>query len=220
MNIPQYWRLAIGCVCVAISGLACSGSGNVAATAMAAQAAPIDALRAYCIAAFPQDFDAPETPFTRAFTAKAGEEYVIASFHSYDGNSTTSLLYLTPAGFLEYSLRLTDGAALPYTTACDLDNTTTHYAVLESTTVFKEVELKTALCELPAGTVRPVDPDTSWGSSMADFDAAGDTIYEITLNAYSATCGGAENGFVRASSTRIRNTTSTKAPFTTILGPA
>ncbi len=217
MNTFRFWRAMAGCVGVVLGGVACGGGGS----AIDAQTAPIEAWRSYCVATFPQGFESPATAFSRGFTANAGDEYLIARFFGFDGRSTTTLLLLTPAGPQDYDLRLEGGAALPYTTSCDLENTNEHLAVFATTTLFREATLATPLCELPAGTVRPLNAEAASGHSLADAAAGGDAlVYEISLNALGAECAGAETGFARVPPVTVRDTSTHLVPIRTILGPA
>lgn len=209
MNVGWKCRLVCGAVVLTACGGDEEGSPGVAETTL-------EAWRAYCVATFTEDYAVRDVFDDPMFTARVGEEYVIASFDFDDG---ATLVYLAPAGPETFPVAATD-TGLPFVSNCQAGSTTDYYAVFSSVTIHAEEALSTPLCQLSAGVARPRDTTRQAGYSATSFNFAGPTTYEIFLNVFSADCGGAERGYVSVPQTNLFGTTTWLAPIITILGPA
>ena len=156
-----------------------------------------DTWRAYCIATFTQNHDVIDVFGDTVFTATAGQQYLMEDYGESFGESSATLLYLTPMGPYDFKLVAPDGTAdFPFTSNCAFDGGRSYYAAFTDVAVFASEALSMKLCDIAAGTALPRTPGIT-GSIASDLSfSSGPSTYEIYLNAFSAGCGGAESGFV------------------------
>lgn len=187
------------------SGGAGSGDGTVT-----------DQWAAFCTATFTQDtpiIDAFDEPM---FTAKAGEEYLLADFSDSFGGRA-ELLYLTSVGPDSFEVEPDANGGWPFTSNCTIGQGVPYYAVFTNVDVFAEKELTTKSCSLSAGSVLPAG-NSGRGYSLSG--SAGDaTIYEVILGPFSEQCQGLAKGYVKVPHTRSFNSTTWLVPIAGIIGP-
>jgi hypothetical protein len=168
----------------------------------------------YCIATMTEDHQVLDFFGDVAFTARVGEEYLIARLEA----DQAELVFLATTGPWNFDI---DGTAetRPFTTQCAVGATTDHYAVFSDVTVFAEEELTTPLCDLDAGAVRPREP-TGSGYGITGSNVGSNQTYEVILNAFSAECGGADRGYVSVPETTVHGSHTWLVPIIGIVGPA
>lgn len=195
-----------------------AGTAGAGASSSEGPGTITDLWRDFCVATFTVDYAVTDAFGAPLFTARAGEEYLLVS---YTGpNVSADLAYLTSMGPYEFGVApKADTMALPITTDCPTDlEAASYFAVFSDVSVYAEPELVTKICGLEAGAALPRDTATGAGfgleSSGPDF-----AVYEIFLNAFSAQCGGASNGYISASRIQLFGTTTTIVPFKVINAP-
>jgi hypothetical protein len=145
------------------------------------------------------------------FTAHTGEKYLVIDYDEV----TARLAYLTPAGPISFDVPASAESTFPFTASCAPNPPHSYFAVFADVTVFAEPELVTKICDLKAGAAVMRDVGTGSGSGL---QTPGDatSVYEIFLNAFSAQCGGAENGYVQVHEITVFGSPRTFAPFAVI----
>ncbi len=202
------------------SGSSSGGTGGTSGSSSGAGTITDD-WRAYCVATFTADYDVMDPFGDLLFTARAGEEYLVMEYpnpFSASSNSA-SLAYLTPNGPMDFDV---EGPAstpgTPFSTDCPANGAREYYAIFTDVSVYAEDTLTTKLCDLEAGTTVPLQGGIATGFGLASISSEG-AVYEIFLNALSAQCGGAENGFVLVPQVRVLSTTTYLVPIRPIMGP-
>jgi len=166
----------------------------------------------FCVATFTADYAVMDAFKKPLFTARAGEEYLILSFFA---EFSASLAYLTPHGPIEFDVDADVGETLPFTSSCS-PQFPTYYAVFADVSVFAELGLENKLCDLASGTAAAREPRLAGYSLEAN--SATEAIYEIHLNAFSARCGGVDNGYIRVPAITALGSARMIVPFGLILG--
>ncbi len=170
----------------------------------------------FCTATFTQDtpiIDAFDEPM---FTAKAGEEYLLADFSDTFGGRA-ELLYLTSVGPDSFELEPDASGGWPFTSNCTIGQGVPYYAAFTNVNVFAEKELTTKSCSISAGSVLPAG-SSSRGYSFSG--SAGDSaIYEVILGPFSEQCQGLARGYISVPHTRSFNSTTWLVPIAGIIGP-
>jgi hypothetical protein len=170
----------------------------------------------YCTATFTVD-----TPIVSAFdepmfTARAGQEFLLADFSDSFGGRA-ELVYLTNAGPDSFEVEPSSDGAWPFTSNCTIGQGVPYYAVFKNVSVFAEKELTTKVCDLTEGTALPA------GASGRGYSFAGSqgssALYEIILGPFSAQCGGLAKGYVTVPQTQSFGSTTWLVPFAGIIGP-
>ena len=204
--------LVVGCDSDPSTGTGAAGNGNGQVT---------DAWRGYCVATFTKDTAIEDVFGDPAFTARAGEEYLLAEYDSFGGEATVEIAYLTPNGPETYSVPMSGGAAdsAPFTSNCTQGTAVEYYAVFADVTVYEDEALTKAICTLPAGTAVVRDGSLNAGYSAMSLNFSGPQKYEIMLNALGARCGGAETGYVSVPSVELFGTTTWLSPLGIVLKP-
>jgi hypothetical protein len=180
-----------------------------------------DEWRGYCVATFSQDYAVLDFFDERLFTARAGEEYLMASYGTQSDEDHASLLYLTPDGPYDFSITAPAGSReFPFTTNCEFDNATRYYAVFEDVTVYETEALSTPICELSAGTVLAADTSQMAGHSAVTVGLSGPQTYDVFLNVFASQCGGAESGYVSVPETVVLGIHTWLVPIRSIIGPS
>lgn len=170
--------------------------------------------RDFCVATFTQDYTVLDHLGDVDFTAKAGDEYLVASL----GSDAARLIHIAATGPYEFDVEAADHELLPLTSTCQAGSTTNHLAVFSDIIVFADRERTTPICTLAAGTTRPYDATSTFGYILNSTN--GQAYFEIWLNAFSADCEGAESGYVEVPSTWLFEATTWLSPIHTISGPS
>jgi hypothetical protein len=170
----------------------------------------------FCTGTFTEDtaiLDAFDEP---AFTARAGDEYLLADFDDTFGGRA-EFLYLTGVGPDSFEVEPGADGSWPFTSNCAIGAGVPYYAVFENVSVFAEQELETKICDLSAGLVLPA------GSSGRGFAYAGSlgesAIYQLILGPFSAECDGQQSGYIRVPRTSSFGSTTWLVPVAGIIGP-
>lgn len=171
---------------------------------------------AFCTATFTQDtpiIDAFDEPM---FTAKAGDEYLLADFSDTFGGRA-ELLYLTSVGPDSFELEPDANGAWPFTSNCTIGQGAPYYAVFTNVNVFAEKALTTKSCSLSAGSVLPAGTS---GRGYSFSGSAGESaIYEVILGPFSEQCQGLTRGYISVPHTRSFNSNTWLVPIAGIIGP-
>jgi hypothetical protein len=177
--------------------------------------------QSYCVATVTSDTSIDD--FGDTIELRAGSQFLVAGYEDGFGDVQVDLLYLTPGGPYGLEIQVATAEELPISSNCDLPNAKQYYAVFQDLAVFAEKELTTKLCDLSACTVLPQD-NTFISQGVADFssiDFSGKPqTYEVSLNAFSAQCGGGQSGFISVPSTKVLGTTTWLPGIHWILGPS
>jgi hypothetical protein len=128
-----------------------------------------------------------------------------------------TLAYLTPAGPISFDVAASAGPTFPFTSTCAPNPPSSYFAVFADVSVFAEAELVTKLCDLKAGTTVMHDNAKNAGYSL-ETSSAGTSVYKVFLNAFSAQCGGADNGYIRVGAITALGSTRILVPFEVIAG--
>ncbi len=198
---------------------ACGGEdGDEAAGGGSGQVAP--PWDTYCVATFTEDAAVQDEFDEPLFTARAGERYLMADYGEFFGEDTADLLFLTSSGPESFRLTAPAGSQdFPFTTDCTFDGGVPYYAVFADVSVHATAALDNVLCEPSAGTALPLDTSSGAGYFAESFNFSGPSTYSVSLNAFSAQCGGQEDGFISVPEIKIHGTTTWLVPITTIIGP-
>lgn len=170
----------------------------------------------FCTATFTKDTPLVDAFDEPAFTARAGDEFLLSDFRDSFGGRA-ELLYLTSAGPDSFDVEPNADGAWPFTSNCTINEGVPYYAVFKSVSVFAEKELTTKVCDLSEGSVLPA------GTSGRGFSFSGTSgqsaIYEVMLGPFSAQCGDLGKGFIRVPQTTSFGATTWLVPITSIIGP-
>jgi hypothetical protein len=170
----------------------------------------------FCTATFTEDTPIVDAFGEAAFTARAGDEFLLSDFDDSFGGRA-ELLYLTNAGPDSFEVEANAGGAWPFTSNCTIGQGLPYYAVFTSVSVFAEEELATKVCDLEAGSVLPASGiGRGYGFSGS---VPGAAIYEVILGPFSAECEGLGSGFVRVPQTRSFGSSTYLVPIVGIIGP-
>jgi hypothetical protein len=177
-----------------------------------------DLWRDLCVATFTMDYPVTDDFGAPLFTARAAEEYLLIR---YPGpHASASLAYLTSTGPYEFDVAPNaDNTAFPFTTDCPTDlEAASYFAVFADVSVYAEPELVTKICDLEAGEALPRDMTTGAGYGLEN-SGSDSSIYEVFLNAFSAQCGGAVNGYISVPRIHLFGTARVLVPFQVITAP-
>jgi hypothetical protein len=144
-------------------------------------------------------------------TAHAGEKYLVIRYNDV----VATLAYLTPAGPISFDVDAGAELTFPFTASCAPNPPHSYFAVFADVSVFAEPQLVTKICDLKNGATVTLDGAKQAGYANAP-GAGTSFLYEIFLNAFSAQCGGAENGHIRVRSINALGTAQTLVPFEVI----
>jgi hypothetical protein len=171
---------------------------------------------AFCTATFTKDtpiVDAFDEPM---FTAKVGEEYLLADFSDSFGGRA-ELLYLTSVGPDSFELEPDANGAWPFTSNCAIGQGAPYYAAFTNVSVFAEKELTTKSCSISAGSVLPAGNS---GRGYAFSSSVGSSAtYEVILGPFSEQCQGLAKGYISVPQTRSFNSNTWLVPIAGIIGP-
>ncbi len=195
----------------------CSGSDNGGTGTAGTGGQVTDPWRDFCTATFTSDV-AIQDPFGEtAFTARAGEQYLLTEFDTFAGQPRVQIAYLTPLGPDKYTVPVTGGAdTFPFTSSCTIDNTVQYYVAYTDVTVYAAQDLAAKICSIPAGTSLQLDSTAGAGYAATGL-TSGPQTYNITLNAFSAQCGNATDGFVSVPETKVLGVTTWLVPIDILL---
>jgi hypothetical protein len=170
----------------------------------------------FCTATFTADtpiIDAFDEP---TFTARAGDEFLLADFSDSFGGRA-QLVYLSNAGPDSFEVESSAGDSWPFTSNCTINQGVPYYAVFTNVSVFAEKELTTKVCDLSKGTVLPAGTGARGYSFSGSLGSS--ALYEVTLGPFSTECGGLTKGFVSVPQTHSLGVTTWLVPFASIIGP-
>jgi hypothetical protein len=196
--------------------IACSGGDDDGGGGAIGNGTVSEPWTTFCTATFTED-----TAFSNAFdepvfTARAGDEFLLADFDDSFGGRA-EILYLTNAGPDSFQVEPGAGGAWPFTSNCTIGEGVPYYAVFTAVSVFSEKELTTKVCDLPAGSVLPAGGSGRGYSFAAGVQGA--AIYEVILGPFSEECGALDRGFVRVPQTQAFGSSTYLVPFAGIIGP-
>lgn len=170
----------------------------------------------YCTGTFTEDTPILDVFDEPAFTARAGDEFLMSDFDDSFGGRA-EFLYLTNAGPDSFEVEPRADGTWPFTSNCEIGQGVPYYAVFKDVSVFAEEGLTTKICDLSAGSVLPA------GSSGRGFSFVGSdgssAIYNVILGPFAADCGGATDGYIRVPQTSSFGSTTWLVPLAGILGP-
>lgn len=193
-----------------------SGKGNNSTASGQVTAAWGD----YCTATFTKDVAISESYSDGdvAFTARAGEEYLLVEYGSFGTTPQVRIAYLTPSGPRLYDVPVTGGPeTFPFTSNCTYNAAVEYYAAFTDVTVYDSESLTNAICTIPAGTAMARDTSTNAGYSAVTMNFSGPTTYNVMLNVFSTLCGGATEGYISVPETHVLGVTTWLVPIETIL---
>jgi hypothetical protein len=195
-------------------------SANQAANASNGDGQVTDTWKDYCVATFTKDTPINDAFDEVAFTARAGEQYLLLEYGTWASEPRVEIAYMTSLGPDSYEVPVAgEPAALPFTSNCTFDSTIEYYAVFADVKVYDSATLSKEICSLKAGTALPRDMSTNAGFSASSFDFSGPQIYEVMLNSLSTLCGGAELGYVSVPQTKVLGVNTALVPIQVILKP-
>lgn len=170
----------------------------------------------YCTGTFTEDMAIVDAFDEPAFTAHAGEQYLMSDFDdSFGGHA--EFLYMTSAGPDTFEVEPTAEGTWPFTSNCTIGAGLPYYAVFKDVSVFAEKELTTKICDLSEGTVLSA---AGVGRGYAfSATSGGSAIYELILGPFSAQCGGQSSGYISVPQTRSFGSTTWLVPVVGIIGP-
>ncbi len=211
------WRtLRLAGSVVALAGCGGGDGGNAGNGSGNGDGTVTEQWAGFCTGTFTEDtpiLDAFDEP---AFTARAGDEFLLSDFDDSFGGRA-EFLYLTHGGPDSFEVQPDADGAWPFSSNCSIGEGVPYYAVFEDVSVFMEQELTTKLCDLSQGSVLPA------GSSGRGYSLAGSlgdaTLYEVILGPFSAECGGQASGYIRVPQTRSFGSTTWLVPILGIIGP-
>ncbi len=202
-------------VVLALTG--CGGSdGDVGANGMGSGNGTVtEPWAGFCTGTFTEDTPIVDAFDDPAFTARAGDEFLMSDFDDSFGGRA-EFLYLTQAGPDSFEVEPRADGTWPFMSDCAIGEGVPYYAVFEDVSVFAEQELTTKVCDLSAGSVLPAG---NRGRGYSFVGSVGDSaIYNVILGPFSAECGGAADGYVRVPQTSSFGSTTWLVPIAGILG--
>jgi hypothetical protein len=210
------WK-ALCLVCSALALTGCGGSDDDDDDGMGSGNGTVsESWSSFCTGTFTEDTPIVDAFDEPAFTARAGDEFLMSGFDDSFGGRA-EFLYLASAGPDSFEVEPSGDGAWPFTSNCTIGEAVQYYAVFKNVSVFAEEELTTKICDLSEGSVLPA------GSSGRGYAFAGSledaAIYEIILGPFSAECGGSESGYVRVPRTSSFGSTTFLVPILGIIGP-
>jgi hypothetical protein len=170
----------------------------------------------FCTGTFTEDTPIVDPFGETAFTAQAGEEYLLSDFDDTFG-ARAEFLYLTNVGPDSFEVEPSAEGAWPFTSNCTIGEGVAYYAVFDDVSVFSDEELTTKICDLSAGSALPAGGS---GRGYAFTGSRGDSaIYEVILGPFSAECGDQGLGYISVPQTRSFGSTTWLVPIAGILSP-
>jgi hypothetical protein len=137
----------------------------------------------FCVATFERDYVLRDWSDAPLFTAKAGQSYLLGSWHS----GSFELLVPTGGGVLGFDADLPfdeDQDVFPFASNCELGQTKMHVAVFSDVTLYADEALSTPICTLKRGTQFAFP---SWGQGGVDSALP---IGRIDVEGWPAPCAG------------------------------
>ncbi len=175
-----------------------------------------EAWAGFCTGIFTADTPILDVFDEPAFTARAGDEFLLSNFDD-TFSPRAEFLYLTDDGPDSFELEPGPDGSWPFTSNCEIGEGVPYYAVFENVSVFAEEELTTKVCDLSAGSVLPAGNS---GRGYAFAGSSGESaIYEVILGPFGAECGDHDRGYVRVPRTTSFGSTTWLVPFAGIIGP-
>lgn len=160
-----------------------------------------------CTLTFNTDIQVIDVFGDPAFTAQAGETYLMAD-ELFGAETTASLWFLTAAGASDFEVELTEG---DYETNCPSDATVDNsVGVFVDVAAYADAARTDEVCTLTRGQIL--------NAPGYSFFAEGDG-YEITVEGLSDLCG-MSTVYVEAAEVRVGDTLAIQPPMGVILQPA
>jgi len=201
------------------SGMSAGASGMGGSSGMGGAGAPsgmrghvVAPWDQFCVLTFTDDFDVIDSFGDRELSIRAGDRYLQGE--GFFGSE--AILYLAPAGPVEFEIDADDPSAPPYTSSCDGIDTDVFVAAIVDTTVFSDQALTMPLCTIAAGARAP--GGLAYGLASDLF--AQPSVYEVTFNALAEHCGGVSTGFIAGIDVTVGSATYTDLGLAKVLGPA
>jgi hypothetical protein len=214
MKLSSSWK-ALSLLSSVLTLSACGGDDDDEPGANA-NGTVTEAWSDFCTATFTKDTPLVDAFGDPAFTARAGDEYLLSEFDDAFGGRA-EILYLTNAGPESFTLEPGSDGSWPFTSDCAIGEGVPYYAVFTDVSLYAEKELTTKICDLGAGSVLPA---SGTGRGYAYAGPSGDSaIYEIVLGPFSAECGDRDSGYVRVPQTRSFGSVTWLVPFAGVIGP-
>jgi len=170
----------------------------------------------FCVGTFTEDTPILDGFGDPAFTARAGEAYLLADFDDASGGRA-EFLYLTGAGPDSFDVEPSADGGWPFTSNCAIGQGVPYYGVFQDVSVYAEQELTTKLCDLSAGAVLPA-AGSGRGYAFAGSDGSA-AIYEVILGPFGSECGSQGMGYVRVPQTQSFGSTTWLVPIAGLIGP-
>jgi hypothetical protein len=194
----------------------CGGSDDDGNGAVSGNGTITDEWAAFCTATFTADTPIVDAFDEPTFTARAGDEFLLADFSDSFGGRA-ELVYLSNAGPDSFDVEPSADGSWPFTSTCAIGKGVPYYAVFTNVTVFAEKELTTKVCDLSKGAARPADGSARGYSFSGSLGSS--ALYEVLLGPFSTECGGVAKGFVSVPQTQSLGSTTWLVPFASIIGP-
>lgn len=148
-----------------------------------------EAWAGHCQATFTADHRVVDPFGDPAFTIKAGEVYLLGRHDSLG----TSILYLTPAGPIDYDIEYEGDA--PFESNCAAGEGERRLGVFAETVLYRDEGLRDEICRVAPNQVLPVgDRSASLTSGLFDDPA----IYRVMESSLADLCGGETEGYLKA----------------------
>ncbi len=170
----------------------------------------------FCTGTFTEDTPIEDVFGDVSFTARSGDEYLLAAFDDSFGGRA-EFLYLTQVGPDTFEVEPSADGSWPFSSDCAFGEGVPYYAVFDDVRVYAEEDLVTEICHLRAGASLPA------GTSGRGFSYVGSSgsaaIYNVILGPFAAECGDSNDGYVRVPQTQSFGSTTWLVPIATVIGP-
>jgi hypothetical protein len=216
MRQSRHLRKALGLTGCVLALAGCGSDDDDGDGAGSGDGTVTEPWSAFCTGTFTEDTPIVDAFDEPAFTARAGDEFLLSDFDDSFG-PRAEFLYLTNVGPDSFGVEPRADETWPFTSNCTIGEGVPYYAVFKGVSVFAEQELATKICDLSEGSVLPAG---SSGRGYAFAGSAGESaIYEVILGPFSAECDGNERGYISVPRTRSFGSTTWLVPIAGIIGP-
>lgn len=195
----------------------CGGSDGGSGTEVEGNNGTVtDQWAGFCTGVFTEDTPFLDSFDKLAFTAKQGDEYLLAEFtDSFDGRA--EVLYLAEAGPRSFQVEPNEDGDWPFTSNCAIGEGVPYYGVFTDVSVFADEDLTTKICDLSAGSVLSAEgTGRGFGFTRSDGEAA---IYEVILGPFSEECDQQGTGYVRVPRVELFGSATWLVPLAGLIGP-
>jgi len=195
----------------ASSGGASSGAAGNGATIYTGPGTVTDVWTGVCVATFTADYQVTDAFQKPLFTALTGEKYLIERLNEV----VATMAYLTPNGPISFDVSASAPLTLPFTSNCGPNPPNSYFAVFADVSIFAEPGLTTKLCDLKNGDKVLRDSAKNAGYALKTSGATS-SVYQVFLNAFSAQCDNADNGYISVTTINVLGSRSILVPFAVI----